>query len=252
MTPFNATLIHVARLELINLRTRVDAALAALAPLLDLPKVSPEEHEAAPAPESVLFIPAGHVPVDAPAPAVKKPRQTWDIAAATAAMEALDAQIINIVRDTQPAKPNAVAAAVDGKTSIVRARIQLLVKAGRLVADGATSNRVLRLPAPGTTSGGVPLPAPGTTSGGVPSVESSVDMPLAGVESPDATAERDAAILTLVKRGPKTFDDLLRGLTTKPADVSADAFRILVKRSLRRLIMRGELVDVGDKFKAVL
>lgn len=181
----------------------------------------------------VEAIPAAAAPVSgATAPqAEREPRKSRDTAAT---MDALDAQIINIVRDTQPAKPNAVAAAVDGKTSIIRARIQLLVKDGRLVADGATSNRVLR------------LPAPGTTSGGVPSVESSVDLPLAGV------AERDAAILTLVKRGPKTFDDLLRGLTTKPADVSADAFRILVKRSLRRLIMRGALVDVGDKFKAVL
>lgn len=243
MTPFKWTLLRDAHAELVAQRDRLDAAAAAVAAVLTVADeesahndpfpsgnvdswvranpncaIAPAAQEPAP-----LFIPRARVPVEPAAPAAKKPRQTWD----SAAMEALDSQIINIVRDTQPAKPNAVAAAIDGKTSIIRARIQLLVKAGRLVADGATSNRVLRLP-----------------------IEAQSSQAPSGVEAPEVTADRDAAILALVRRGPKTFDELLRGLTTKPADVSADAFRILVKRSLRRLSMRGQLVDVGDKFKA--
>lgn len=235
MTPsFNPAVIQAARLELVNLRAHVDAALASLEPLL-LGAGDQFVAELVAEPLLAPMMACACSTAPATAKAATKPRKPKDINAASAAMAALDAQIVAIVRDTQPAKPQAVAAAIDGKTSIIRARIQLLVKAGRLVAEGATLKRVLRLPAPDAKAQAVKVEDRLAPS---------------GVEAPEVTADRDAAILTLVKRGPKTFDDLLRGLTTKPAEVSADAFRVLVKRSLRRLIMRGQLVDVGDKFKA--
>lgn len=214
-------------------RPLIVASITAMRPLVDLNALTGpvEGHGAASAAA------AQSTPASSSSPASeatgKKPRKPRDVHGASPAMAALDDQIITAVRTHQPINPGKVAALVNGKTAIVRGRVQLLVRSGRLVAEGATLKRVLRLPAAGTKPAAAPVAPPAAS----------------GVEAPEATAERDAAILTLVKRGPKTFDELLRGLTTKPADVSADGFRVLVKRSLRRLIMRGQLVDVGDKFK---
>ena len=50
---------------------------------------------------------------------------------------------------------------------------------------------------------------------------------------PHMVAQRDGAILSLIRRGTKTFEEILSGLPTKPAHLSADDFRLLVKRSLK-------------------
>jgi hypothetical protein len=249
MTPFNATAIHAARLELVNLRAHVDAALTSLEAVLgdqsetttDLRSGKIDMFVEANSSIGILDRPAAALTatptsaVDSTLP--KKPRKERDINGATPQRAALDEQIVAVVRAHQPISPGKVADRVGGKPAIVKGRVQLLVRSGRLIAEGATIKRVLRVP----SAGSKPVAMPASTA---PSTRPD------SVEPPEVTAQRDGAILSLIRRGTKTFEEILSGLPTKPAHLSADDFRLLVKRSLRRLSMRGQVVDIGDKFKA--
>lgn len=199
--------VYVARLQ------RLDAALAALAPLL------PGE------------IPAEERPPSPTAPAAAPPARVGGAVHGFADQELLDA-----IATHQPIAPKVLAGLFAVTSETVRARLRALEQQGLVRCTGTTTRRRVWLashaPATAPPPADVPPPAPATLP----------------VDSPEAVQRRDAAILARLARGRATLDDLVAAL---PDDVDAATRQTLCRRALRRLSVRGQVVDVGLHFQLV-
>lgn len=217
-----------AELALIDARRPLlVAGITSLRPLVELPALT--EPVVGPAASTAPIAPAPTQEATPAAGAVKAPRAVAPAGQRTATGAVIsDDQVVAAVRERGPIAPRALAAALGVEFHTLRLRLASLLKAGRLTASGATSNRVYAVAPDPSTPAAAPLRVPAPSSH-------------------EAVEARDRAILAHLAKGDADFAQLLAAMPDE--GLAAAEREIALKSALRRLTLRGRVMDVGAKFR---
>jgi DNA-binding MarR family transcriptional regulator len=162
-------------------------------------------------------------------------------------------QILEVLSAKRSMKPAELAAAVGLSVPHLRGHVNGLIERQLVEASGATLNRRFSLTLKGA---GAKVTIAPTPAGPVPVAQKSAPAPspapAAAAPTSDASLveARDAAIKSRLKQGKASFDQLLAALPHE-AQQSADEKSTACKKAIRRLVLRGVVADVGDKFQLV-
>lgn len=154
------------------------------------------------------------------------------VAASKASSTLQDARagiLAELARKNVALRPSDLVETTGVSVTTFRKALAALEEAGHVTVTGATISRRVTL----TDRGRAALAAPTTVR--------------PGPADADLVAARDKAIKDRLKAGPATFAELLAAMPG--TFVSPDAKTAACKAALRRLSLRGDVLDAGDKFK---
>lgn len=176
--------------------------------------------------------------------------------------------ILDALRANGAMKPGDLQKAVRLTPHTLRAYLAPLIEQGLVSATGATLNRRFELTAKGRNGSASSTIAPAPVTKPTPTPEtpaapkaqthvaSKVDPPSRPAPSSSMAAgfnlveARDAAIKARLKPGKATLEELLAAMPSEPGQ-SADERTDACKKALRRLVLKGVVADVGNKFQLV-
>lgn len=241
----NRILLQSIHDDLVTYREKVAAVIAALAAFLEMPPPGASSTTTStstpltvvPPSPTVTTAGRGGRTVKKPSVSGLKPRTVG--APSTPASDD-QAAILRALRATSPQRPVDLVDHVKLSAHRFKMAVQALERQGLVTITGATLSRRIALTAKGGQTAAAPAPVP-------PAAKPTADAP------PSATAQveaRDKAMKARLRQGPATFDQLVQAMPDE-AWVSDEAKRAACKASLRRLSLRNEIADVGEKFKLV-
>lgn len=243
----NRILLQSIHDDLVTYRDKVAAVIAAIAAFLEVPVPG------APSTTTSTSTPLTVVP---PSPTVttagrggrtvKKPSvaslKTRTAGATNTPASDDQAAILRALRATSPQRPVDLVDSVKLSAHRFKMAVQALERQGLVTITGATLSRRIALTTKGGQTAAAPAPAPAAAA-----AKPTADAP------PSVTAQveaRDKAMKARLRQGPATFDQLVQAMPDE-AWASDEAKRAACKASLRRLSLRNEIADVGEKFKLV-
>jgi hypothetical protein len=226
--------LDAQRVTLEERRTKVIAAIEALRVIAGppAPKGSPEAAPPVPVSPSAA-VPAVRPATPAAASAPKRAQRSRTTDAILSALRAAGA----------PMAPAALAKAVGlSSTTMLRYHLTPLLRTGQVVETGQSS--ALRFALASTPAVPAAPPAPPAAAPSTPATSA---------DPAHVVAARDAAIaahLVTCRDRRATFEQLLAVLPEEP-DQTAAQRREACQRALRRLTMRGVIVDVGAFYRLI-
>ncbi len=140
------------------------------------------------------------------------------------------------LREKSPLTPRELQAKTKVARHVLRRAVNTLAAQGSLVVTGATMNRQIALkgkPSAPASSGNGHAAAPSPTPAAAVMVEA-----------------RNLALKMRVKQGPATFAQLLEAMPEE-RDLDANQSREACMRTIRRLMIKNEIREVGDTYRAV-
>jgi DNA-binding Lrp family transcriptional regulator len=158
-----------------------------------------------------------------------------------------DAALLAYLQEDGPVAPAIMAKHFEMSVAGLRTRLQILESAGSIVITGTTNSRRVLLP-PAAHVAPAPMPTAPT-----PNRQTTAPSPLMPAASSPSTALSsdaaeaiDAAIKARLRNGKASRDELLRSM---PSTVPDAAKHEVLHRALRRLTLKKQIFDVGDKFQ---
>ncbi len=156
-------------------------------------------------------------------------------------------RILTALREAgEPVSPGDLAKKVGlASSTTMRYHLKPLIAAGQVVEAGRTN--ALRFSLPGADK-----PSPKAPTAIKPSRAAAATSPAPTGTTPDEARvqARDRAIVDRLKVGRATLEELLAVLPDEPGLASADR-RTVGMKAVRRLIIRGRVADVGERFALV-
>lgn len=141
-------------------------------------------------------------------------------------------RILAVLRDKGSMRPSDLASVVDLTVPNLRYHVNRFIDRGLVEASGATMNRRFSITLKGTKASTAATTKPPVNGNGAPPAAPTVSS-VADVEA------RDRAILTRLRQGRATFAELRAVVSDEAA----------LKNALRRLTLKKQILDVGDRFQ---